>query len=121
MKRWLFLAVFLFIASPAWAQGLCPGIIKNMQAYAHETLSVDGTAVVLTSSVYAPAGKAPQMAVITVEGANLRVWSDGTAPTAGVGQLIQTGAFYVCGQSNVQNLKLIAASGTGTISVQYYQ
>jgi ribosomal protein S16 len=124
MNRWLLVVALLFIAAPALAQTLaspCPGVTRNVQAYAHETLSVGASPVSFTSGTYAPAGKAPTMAVITLETQNIRVWTDGTAPSATVGQLIQTGSFYICGQSNVQNTQMIATTGTAKVSVVYYQ
>jgi hypothetical protein len=55
---------------------------------------------------------------LTVEGAAIRFRYDGTAPTSGVGHYVGTlNQFEIYGEENIANLRIIATSGTATVTV----
>ena len=111
----------LMVPARGLPQGLCPGRTQPMIPYAHETLTVSNTAITLTASVYNAGGVSPGMAVVVLTGDNIRVWSDGTAPTAAVGQLINANAFFLCGYESIAQFKAIRQTTDASMSVQYYR
>lgn len=114
----LLVGLCLFPTS-GFADGLCPGHPQPFIPYAKETLSVGAAAVPFTSSVYNTASQSPSLATVTVETASVRAWSDGSTPTASVGQLINTNSFWVCGYAAITQFKAIATAGTASLTVQY--
>ena len=86
--------------------------------FAHETLTVADTAVGLTSATYSDATRAE----MTLETAQIRVWLDGTAPTATVGMPIYVGDPIVLNSAaQIANFKAIRTNSTsGTLSIQYF-
>lgn len=87
-----------------------------------EPISFETAAV--TSSASLPSIPASaQRATITVEGGNIRYRPDGasTAPTSSVGMLVASGGTFEMpfGQAGLVAVRVIAASGTPTISVVY--
>lgn len=113
------LAALCFIPTSGFSDGLCPGQTKPFIPYAKETLSVGAAAVPFTVATYNTAGQSPVLATVTVEAAFVRVWSDGSTPTAAVGQLINTNVFWVCGYKAINQFKAIATSGAASLSVEY--
>jgi hypothetical protein len=79
-----------------------------------ETVTVADTAVGLTSTTYAPAGK-PQMQACTarVETAEVRIRWDGTAPTSAVGYVLSAlDTFTVTSNEDISQLKMIRTGAT---------
>ncbi len=89
-----------------------------MATSTHETLTVGASSVPLTASVYA-ALFAVNSATITIESANIRFWIDGTAPTASVGHLANSGDVVKLSGQDIKNFNAIATSGTATLYVTY--
>ena len=57
-------------------------------------------------------------ALISVEGANVRMRYDGGDPAAGIGHLIfQNGSAIVSGGDSIRKLRLYCPSGTATVHV----
>lgn len=111
MKKWIPLAVFVALASPAFA---VPATIEPISPGQYTPVS-DTTAQALTP----PAGAT--YAVVCVEGSNHRyTWDGTTTPTASVGALIQQGSCIPFeGTSVIQAVKIIAVSAGGTFTVSY--
>ena len=86
--------------------------------FAHETLTVADTAVGLTSATYSDATRAE----MTLETAQIRVWDDGTAPTASVGMLVEIGDTIVLNSAaQIANFKAIRTGTTsGVLRVTYF-
>lgn len=112
----------LLIPEPAHAgpQG-CTGY-DDLVVFADEQITVSTTAVGFTSATYAPAGLRPaDMAVVTLETADLRYRSNGLNPTSAVGTAFPApSTILVCGNVNISRVKFIrAGSVDGIITVQY--
>ena len=85
-------------------------------ALSHETVTVAGTAIGITSS--ASEGVLPHAALITVEGAQISVTVDGTTPTATVGHLVEAGdEITLTDRGEVMNFLAIRTGGTATLKV----
>lgn len=89
--------------------------------YAFEELSVAASAVPLTAATLAVTGKQKGVRVFcTIAGADIRYRLDGTAPDASTGHIVyDQGTLEVEGIENLQNLQMIAVSGTAKVSVSY--
>ena len=61
-------------------------------------------------------GFVPGNVYISVETQNLRVWYDGRTPTATEGHPLYAGASYTFYSPDVMNLKMIAETGTSTVT-----
>lgn len=83
---------------------------------ASEKLTVGTTAAVLTTATYEGSVKA----IATVEGANIRVRTDGNAATSSTGLLILDGDILELTGSEIENLSMISATGSSaTINIEY--
>ena len=91
---------------------------EGLTPFAHETLTVADTAVGLTSATYSDATRAE----MTLETAQIRIWLDGTAPTASAGILVEIGDPIVLNSAaQIANFKAIRTGSTsGTLSIQYF-
>lgn len=99
--------------------------VKRMDALktkSFETVTVTGTATTLTPPTYDCLYKQTK-AIITVEVANIRVRTDGTAPTAAVGHLVNIGD--VIELDSIEDITSFQAIRTGdtsaTLSVTYLE
>jgi len=94
---------------------------KELKVYDMETLTVAGTAVAFTAAKLAVASKEKAIrAWVTVAGADVRYRVDGTAPTAAVGHAVENGGtIEIEGQTNLERFRIIAQSGTATVTVSY--
>lgn len=97
---------------------------EDTSGFAHETVTVDGTAggVALTKATYAPQGEAGAVrALITLETGQIRYTYDGTAPTTTVGHLLDPGDTIVLdGAENISKWRGIRTGGTsGAAHVTY--
>ena len=111
--------------APAFADYACTsGTNTQPIPYANEQITVSSTSLGLTATKYNPTdggGNAIQ-ADISTEG-SIRIWYDGTAPTAAIGiPLVGSAAapvyFTVC-TATIPKLRMIRQSADSTISVQY--
>lgn len=86
----------------------------------HETISVS-TVRGLTSSVYEVSGSTPHGAIITVETAPVRFWSNGGAdPDATEGHLLQIGESVVLeSYIAIKRFRAIGIGGTAVLQVEY--
>lgn len=95
----------------------------ELLGYDFETLAPDAvTAVALTTARLAHTGKQKAMrAFLTVEDADIRYRIDGVAPTASVGNIAYNGGapLEIEGTTNLENLQIIATSGTAKVSVTF--
>ncbi len=97
---------------------------QDITAFGHEDVTVANTAggVGFTTATIAPSGQRPaHRAVCTAETAQMRYTYDGTAPTTGVGHLLEIGDTLVIeGISNVAAFRAIRTGGTsGHIMATY--
>ena len=92
--------------------------IEGLVPFAHETLTVADTAVGLTSDTYLDATRAE----MTLETAQIRMWADGTDPTASVGIPAEIGDTIVLNSAaQIANFKAIRTGTTsGVLSIQYF-
>jgi hypothetical protein len=106
MKR-LIVIVFAFV--------VCLGLSGSAATHkTFETVTVADTALGLTSTTYAPAGK-PQMQACTarVETAEIRIRWDGIAPTASVGLVLSAlDTFTVTSNEDISQVKMIRTGAT---------
>jgi len=105
------------------SQAQCPGVTTQLQPFATEVLTVSTTALGLTPAVYQPVGTVPSMAMMTVEGGDLRYEVIGT-PTADLGhpvlgQTPQT--FPICGSASIQSWRGIRMTTDAKVTVTYYK
>jgi hypothetical protein len=90
----------------------------DVPARAFETITVGALAAV-TLTVATATGK--QGCFLSVETADVRFRTDGTAPTTTVGHLLYaTGSMRLMHPTLLTNLKMITTAGTATVHVSYY-
>lgn len=92
--------------------------------FAKEVITPTGTASGFTNATYAPAQqKTAIRAHCRVEGSGtIRYWQTGDNPTASDGILVDPAVnpeFIVCGPNNIRNFRIILASGTPKVAVEY--
>lgn len=119
----LFVPLLALLALPVAAQ-TCPGVTGPVTPYGREVITVSNTAIGFTAANYADGGGEVRFAQVTLETNNIRVSTDGLAPTAAVGELWQTSTnvkFFVCGQTNVRQFKAIRTTADASLTVQYYR
>ena len=114
------------LQSPASTVRSIDTVVRHVQSvdgggltpFAHETLTVADTAVGLTSATYSDATRAE----MTLETAQIRMWADGTDPTASAGILVNVGDTIVLNSAaQIANFKAIRTGSTsGTLSIQYF-
>lgn len=129
LKKIIFAIVLILVVvqgqrTDAGAYECTNGTNVQTTAYDHETLTVSNTAKVLTASKYngSDGGGNAIQADLSTEG-SIRVWFDGSAPTAAVGIPLVGSAsapvyFLVCSAS-LSKLQMIRQSADATVSVQY--
>ena len=86
-------------------------------AFAFEALTVAGTAVGFTATTKENA----ILASVRVEGAQIRYRTDGTAPTASVGTIVNDGDFFnVWGSSDLASIRYIRTGGvSATLNTEF--
>ena len=91
---------------------------EGLVPFAHETLTVADSATSLTSATYSDATRAE----MTLETAQIRMWADGTDPTASEGILVEIGDTIVLNSpAQIAGFRAIRAGSTsGTLPVQYF-
>lgn len=113
------------------AEGRCPAADHPLVAYASEMLTVSGTAVSLTQSVYNPTtggfrGSVPLVAAVTMLATPLlgavTVLDTGAAASSTTGIVYQPGQrFWICGRS-ISAVQMIAQGlASGIAQVTYYR
>ena len=113
------------------AEGQCPGADKQLVAYASETLTISGTPVSLTVSVYNPMtggfrGSVPLVAAVTVVSGPLlgpiTALDTGSAATLTSGMVYQLGQrFWICGRS-ISAVQMVAQGlASGIAQIVYYR
>lgn len=125
MRRLLLFLSLLFLSCPLHAQSMAPcsqGQTSPLVAFASETITVSSTAVGFTSATINPsAGGAAIAAFVTIATDNIRVFMDGTVPTATVGHLFaSSGTFTVCA-ADVARLRMIRQTTDATVTATYYR
>lgn len=121
MKKLLALLILAFTVN-AEAQTCYPSAL-DLIPFTKESLTVGAAAVALTAATYAPTdGPRAAAAMITVGAQPVRVWFDGTAPTATVGHYFAANTIINICQVSIQNLRAIrdtTATGDAIFSVTY--
>jgi hypothetical protein len=119
-RAWLILTVLLL---PMVSHAQCPGVTTQQTPFAKETLTISTTVRPLTASVYKPSGTTPSMAIVSVEGGDIRYYVVGT-PTATDGHpILGTPAqtFPICGIDSIAGFKAIRQSSDALLFVTYYK
>ncbi len=95
----------------------------NIEAYAHETITVSTTALPLTASVYQVSGEAgPQFALLTTATDSCRFWLNGAAPTSTVGHQLAAGSTLTLYMPGIQHFRVIrSGSADVPLSVTYFR
>jgi len=82
---------------------------------------VSTTPIVLTASIYKPAGVIPTMAMVSVDGGAIRYEVVGT-PTATTGHPISAAqTFPICGLDSIAGFKAIRQTQDAQLFVTYYK
>lgn len=91
------------------------------KTFAVETITVGGTAIGFTKGKYEANGRSEIQALIAVETADIRFWTDPiTLPTSTSGWLIKAGTIFIIeGLEAIKNFRAIAISGPATLQVGY--
>jgi len=90
------------------------------QAAFKETITVSSTAIGPTASTITQPNFNAKYAFCTVATDSIRLWYDGSTPTATVGHLIAADSWFtVTGVANVKNLLMIRATTDATVSCSY--
>lgn len=92
------------------------------QFFAHESISVAGTAIGFTAATRKSAanGADARFAFATLETDQIRWTVDGTTPTATVGHLASIGdTIELHDPNNIANFLAIKVTGTATLKVSY--
>lgn len=114
----------LLLLWPVVSQAQCPGVTTPQAAFAQEQLTIDTTAKALTPGIYQPPGSTPSMAIVTVEGGDIR-YDLIQAPTSSVGHYLTATpplTFAICGRPSIQTFRAIRATGTNaTLTVTYFK
>ena len=99
---------------------LAVGLSASAAQYRFETITVANTAIGITETIHTPAG-IPQMKAcqLRVEGAEIRIRWDGTAPTATVGIPVEVLEIVtLTGHQDISQLQMIRTTATSaTVSV----
>jgi hypothetical protein len=119
--RMVVLLLLCLLLLPALSQAQCPGVTSQQTPFATEKLTLSTTAMPLTASVYKPSGITPTMAVLSVEGGDMRYEVVGT-PTANTGHFVGgTTTFAICGLDSIAAFQSISVTTTATLVVTYYK
>jgi hypothetical protein len=122
----LHLAWLVLVVSWLWpvaAVGQCPGLTAAQTPFASETLTIGATALSLTKAIYQPTGVTPTMAMVSVEGGDIRHLEVGT-PTATSGHPLQgipSTTFPICGLDSIRGFKAIRVTSDATATITYYK
>jgi hypothetical protein len=120
---WRFLLLLGILCWPALSAAQCPGVTTQLTPYATETLTIAASPIALTAAVYQPTGTSPALAMLTLEGGDIRYQVVGTpSPTAGH-QVPGTPppTITVCGLSSIQSFRAVAIASPATLTVTYYR
>ena len=84
----------------------------------HKVLTVSSTVTSIPEGAYMQNDVRPVKALLIVEGANLRVMTDGTAPTTTTGLQVRAGgSMNLDNYDSIRNFQAVAESGTATVTV----
>jgi hypothetical protein len=118
-RRLLLLGLALLL--PGLVSAQCPGITTQLTAFATEQLTVGGSAISLTASIYKPPGVTPAMAVVSVQGGTINYLEVGT-PSATAGHPVPGGAtFPICGFDSIAAFKAIRVGADAQLRATYYK
>ena len=121
--RWCWLLLLPGLLWPALSLAQCPGVETQLAPYAKETLTIGATALGLTPNVYQPPGTAPSLAMLTIEGGDIRYQVVGS-PTTAVGHHIPGSPpqhITICGLASIQQFRAIAITANASITATYYR
>ena len=104
MKK-MIIGLVVLVASVASAQSF---------VISHESLTIANTAVGISAAVHTVSDQKVSKCVGRLETAQVRYWSDGTAPTASVGILLEVGDVITL--NNWATIKNFRAIRTGAVS-----
>lgn len=126
MRKLLFIfffaIAFFFVSVPTQAQMFDGSDLQYHAGKSTEVLPVGtGSAVSFDPSIYTTTYPLPTRAYFYVDGYPIRIWYDGSVPTATEGIYIPASAtFQIIGWSSIENFKAISVgASTATLQVSY--
>lgn len=93
-------------------------------AFAKESVTVSTVAVGLTPATFRPSGVPPaQYVFLSVDADKIRVWFDGSDPTAAIGHELVTGSILeLHGIKNIERLRMIrSGAADATVRASYFR
>jgi hypothetical protein len=114
------LALLSCLLLPALSAAQCPGVTTQLTPFAMEELVVGASVTPLTPQIYRPTGTTPILAVISVEGGNIRYQLLGT-PTSSTGHPMPMGTLAICGVDSIQAFRAIRESTDAVLTITYYK
>lgn len=120
MKKLLLIALALSLSASNQVRASWDCGNVNAVPFAHETLTVSSTSKILTAATYNPTDPPrASEALISVNTNSIRLWADGSAPTASVGILISAGQTVVVCSSTLPRVQMIRVTSDADVAVQY--
>jgi hypothetical protein len=123
MRRGVLAVVVLCWLWPVLGAAQSCGTSTALVPFASEVLTISGTALSLTKATYQPPGTVATMAVITIEGGDIRYLVTGT-PTGTAGHYvpgIPLSTFPICGLESITAFRAIRVSTDAKATITYYK
>lgn len=120
MRRWLLVLLGVLLL-PVGVQAQCPGLTAPPIPFAKEVLTISDTAQALTEAIYKPSGITAVLAIISLEGGEVRYQVIGT-PTAADGHPIANHVtFTICGFDAIRAFRAIRVTNDVRATTTYYR
>jgi hypothetical protein len=120
---WRLLLLLTLLLWPALSAAQCPGITTQLTPYATETLTIAGSVTAFTPAVYQPPGSSPAMAMVTIEGGDIRYQVVGS-PSSVTGHHVLGSpppTLTVCGRDSIASFRVVAVAASASLTVTYYK
>jgi hypothetical protein len=121
-RGWGVLLVVLWLW-PAVLQAQCTGISSPPVPMTTEVLTIGATAQALTAAKYQPTGTAANMAMVTIEGGDIRHFEVGL-PTATDGHPVGSTppqTFFICGLDSIRAFRAIRVTTDAKATITDYK
>jgi len=118
---WVVLAMLLL--APVALRAQCSGISSPPMPFAWEALTIGAVPQALTPAKYQPVGTAANMAMVSIEGGDIRYLVVGT-PTASDGHPVGSSppqTFFICGLDSIKAFKAIRVTTDAKATISYYK
>jgi hypothetical protein len=118
---WVVLAVLLL--APLALRAQCSGISAPPMPFAWEVLTIGAVPQALTPAKYQPVGSAANMAMVSIEGGDIRYLVVGI-PTSTDGHPVGSSppqTFFICGLDSIKAFKAIRVTTDAKATISYYK